>query len=33
MIKMVVVGENEEDDDFEMKWCYNLMFAVVLNAF
>jgi len=34
MRKMVVVGENELDYDFEMNWCYNLMFVVVvLNAF
>jgi len=34
MRKMVVVGENELDDDFEMNWCYNMMFVVVvLNAF
>jgi len=24
---------NELDDDFEMDWCYNLMFVVELNAF
>jgi len=31
--KMVVFGENELDDDFEMNWCYNLMFVVALNVF
>jgi len=31
--KMVVFGENELDDDFEMNWCYNLMFVVDLSAF
>jgi len=25
--------ENELDDDFEMNWCFNSMFVVVLNAF
>jgi len=30
---MVIFGENELDDDFEMNWCYNLMFVVVLNVF
>jgi hypothetical protein len=31
--KMVVFGENELDDEFEVNWCYDLMFVVVLNAF
>ena len=30
---MVVFGENELDDDFEMNWCYNMMFVVDLSAF
>jgi len=33
MRKMVVFGENELDDDFEMNWCFNSMYVVVLNAF
>jgi hypothetical protein len=27
-----VFGENELGDEFEVNWCYNLMFVVVLNA-
>jgi len=30
---MVVFGENELDDDFEMNWCYNQMFVVDLSVF
>jgi len=33
MRKMLVFGENELDDDFEMNWCYNVLFVVALNAF
>jgi len=33
MRKMVVFGENELHDDFEVNWCYDSMFVVVLNVF
>jgi len=29
----VVFSKNELDDEFEVNWCYDLMFVVVLNAF
>jgi hypothetical protein len=31
--KMVVLGGNELDEDFEMNWCYNSIFVVDLNVF
>jgi len=31
--KMVVFGENELNDEFEVNRCYDSMFVVVFNAF
>jgi len=31
--KMVVFGENELDDEFEVNWYYDWMLDVVLNVF
>jgi len=31
--KMVIFGENEHSEEFEVNWCYDSMFVVVLNAF
>jgi len=28
----MIFGENELDDDFELSWCYILLFVVDLNA-
>ena len=30
MRKIEGFGENELDDEFDVNWCYNLMFVVVL---
>jgi len=31
--KIVVLVENELGDEFEVNWCYDSKFVVVLNAF
>jgi len=33
MRKIKGFGENELDDKFEVNWCYDSMFVVVLNVF
>jgi len=31
--KMMVFSENQRSDEFEVNWCYDSMFVVVLNVF